>query len=79
MANEHPEELIRILNKSFDDLKKRITSYVIKQEKKIARDMKLATKVSKKPEPRRERGKDKDNKKSSRSSSSSSSSSSRSK
>jgi hypothetical protein len=77
MANEHPEELVRILNKAFDDLKKRITSYVVKQEKKIARDMKLATKVSKKPEPRRERGKD--NKKSSRSSSSSSSSSSRSK
>lgn len=66
---EHPEELIRILNKSFDELKRRITSYVVKQEKKMARDMKIATKVSKKPEPKRE----KDNRKSSSSSSSSSS------
>ena len=71
---EHPEELIRILNKSFDELKRSITSYVVKQEKKVARDMKLATKVSKKPEPKRE----KDNRKSSSSSSSSSSSRSRS-
>lgn len=69
---DHPEELIRILNKSFDELKRRITSYVVKREKKIARDMKVATKVSKKPEPKRE----KENRKSSRSSSSSSSSSS---
>lgn len=70
MATQTPEELIRILNKSFDDLKKKLTSYVIKQEKKIARDMKLATKVSKKPETRRE----KNNKKYSDSSDSSSSS-----
>lgn len=43
------DELLRIMNKSFDDLKRRITSYVAKQEKKITRDVKLATKVSRKP------------------------------
>lgn len=58
----HDEELDKILNKAFDDIRKRVNALVNKREKKLLRDMKSS---SKKPrdthrEPRKEEPKKKD-------------------
>jgi hypothetical protein len=42
----HDEELDKILNKAFDDIRKKVNTLMSKREKKFLRDMK-----SKKPQP----------------------------
>lgn len=56
------EELDKILNKAFDDIRKRVTSLLVKREKKLLRDAKSSTKKpreSRKEEPKK-KDKDKD-------------------
>ena len=44
MTSQNDEELNKILNKAFDDIRKRVTSLIAKREKKIIRNMKFSTK-----------------------------------
>lgn len=63
----HDEELNKILNKAFDDIRRRVSALVAKREKKLLRDMKIS---SKKPrEPEQPKKKDKEYKRSKSSSS----------
>jgi uncharacterized protein with ParB-like and HNH nuclease domain len=49
------EILDKILEKSFADMKKRLSSLIIKQEKKIVKDLKMADKPVRKPRGEKER------------------------
>jgi hypothetical protein len=56
MSQEHENaELNKILDKAFADMKKRISALLIKQEKKIMKDLKVANKTSRKPRGEKER------------------------
>jgi hypothetical protein len=48
-------EIDKILNKAFEDIKKRVNSYIAKREKKVAKENKVDAKPThKKSKPRKE-------------------------
>lgn len=65
----HDEELNKILNKAFDDIRRRVSALVAKREKKLLRDMKISSKKPREPEQPKKKDKDKEYKRSKSSSS----------
>jgi hypothetical protein len=62
----HDEELDKILNKGFDDIRRRVNALLVKREKKLLRDMKASSKKPRETQnrdaqpKRKEKGKDKE-------------------
>jgi hypothetical protein len=67
----HDEELDKILNKGFDDIRRRVNALLVKREKKLLRDMKASSKKPRENQhretqnrdaqpKRKEKGKDKE-------------------